>query len=42
VGTSEDELRRLALESEGVRKLLEGKPARKVIVVPGRLVNIVV
>jgi leucyl-tRNA synthetase len=40
-GTAEDELRRLALESEGVRKFLEGKQVRQVIVVPGRLVNIV-
>jgi leucyl-tRNA synthetase len=32
---------RLALASEGVVRTLEGRPARKVIVVPGRLVNVV-
>ncbi|MGA9396593.1 MAG: class I tRNA ligase family protein, partial [Azonexus sp.] len=31
-----------ALASEGAVKFMEGKPARKVVVVPGRLVNIVV
>ncbi len=31
-----------ALESEAARKFMEGAPPRKVIVVPGRLVNIVV
>ena len=33
--------RRLALDSEGARRFLEGKEVRDVIVVPGRLVNIV-
>jgi leucyl-tRNA synthetase len=32
----------LALESEAVQKLLGGKPPRKVILVPGKLVNIVI
>ena len=32
----------IALASEPARKFMEGKPPRKVIVVPGRLVNIVV
>ena len=32
----------LALASDRVQKLLEGRPPRKVIVVPGKLVNIVV
>ncbi len=32
----------LALGSDAARKFMEGKPPRKVIVVPGRLVNIVV
>src|SRR5574343_48594 len=32
----------LALASEGAVKFMEGKPAKKVVVVPGRLVNIVV
>ena len=31
-----------ALASEAVQKFMEGKPAKKVVVVPGRLVNIVV
>jgi leucyl-tRNA synthetase len=33
---------RLALEHEAVRRFGEGKPPKKVVVVPGRLVNIVV
>jgi len=40
-GTSEAELERLALESPKVQGALQGRPARKVIVVPGRLVNVV-
>ncbi|MBX3683458.1 MAG: leucine--tRNA ligase, partial [Thauera sp.] len=31
----------IALDNEAARRFMEGKPARKVIVVPGRLVNIV-
>ena len=31
-----------ALASETAQKYMEGKPAKKVVVVPGRLVNIVV
>jgi leucyl-tRNA synthetase len=41
-GTGEDELERLALASENARRHMEGKEPKKVIVVPGRLVNIVV
>ncbi len=41
VDISEQEAETAALQSEAVRKFLEGKPPRKVIVVPGRLVNIV-
>jgi leucyl-tRNA synthetase len=41
-GIADDEARRLALESEGARKFVEGKEVKQVIVVPGRLVNIVV
>ncbi|MBM3122757.1 MAG: leucine--tRNA ligase, partial [Chloroflexi bacterium] len=41
-GIGDAEARRLALESEAVRKVLAGKEARQVIVVPGRLVNIVI
>ncbi|MEM6707054.1 MAG: class I tRNA ligase family protein, partial [Acidobacteriota bacterium] len=40
--TSKDELESLALASEKAQKFIEGKEPRKVIVVPGRLVNIVV
>ena len=32
----------LALASEAAQKFMEGKPAKKVVVVPGRLVNVVV
>jgi leucyl-tRNA synthetase len=35
-------IERLALADASVQKLLDGKPARKVVAVPGRLVNIVV
>jgi leucyl-tRNA synthetase len=38
----EDEVRRRALALANVTKHLEGKTVRKVIVVPGRIVNIVV
>ena len=41
-GTPEEEIRRLALASDGAQRYLEGQEPRKVIVVPGRLVNIVV
>ncbi len=41
-GIGEDEARRRALDSEVVVRLLAGKAPRQVIVVPGRLVNIVV
>jgi leucyl-tRNA synthetase len=37
-----DELERLALASENAQKFIDGKDPKKVIVVPGRLVNIVV
>ena len=40
--TPKDELERLALASDKAVKHMGGQPARKVIVVPGRLVNIVV
>jgi len=41
-GTPDDELRRLALTSANVQKHLGGQEPREIIVVPGRLVNIVV
>jgi leucyl-tRNA synthetase len=40
--TSEEQARTAALASEAVVKLLDGKTPRKVIIVPGKLVNIVV
>jgi leucyl-tRNA synthetase len=39
--TSQSELERLALASDRVKEFLVGKQVRKVIVVPGKLVNIV-
>ncbi|MDQ7850367.1 MAG: leucine--tRNA ligase, partial [Armatimonadota bacterium] len=39
---SAEEAKRLALESERVRRVLDGRPPSDVIVVPGRLVNVVV
>ena len=39
---SDDEVQKIALASAAVQKFMEGKPAKKVIVVKGRLVNIVV
>ena len=38
----EDEIRKQALSVPNVAKHLEGKVVRKVIVVPGRIVNIVI
>jgi leucyl-tRNA synthetase len=42
VDINQEQARSLALSSEAVNKLLAGKPPRKVIVVAGKLVNIVV
>ncbi|MFP5440474.1 MAG: leucine--tRNA ligase [Gammaproteobacteria bacterium] len=39
---AKDALEKLALADDNVQKFMEGKPAKKVIVVPGKLVNIVV
>ena len=41
-GTGEQELRALALASEGAKRYTEGKQVVKVIVAEGKLVNIVV
>ena len=41
VGISEEKAKETALASEPVQKYLAGKQPRKVIYVPGRLVNIV-
>ena len=38
----QEEIKRIALEDERIRKFVGEKPVKKVIVVPGRLVNIVV
>ena len=40
-GISEEEARKTALESEAIKRALEGKAPRQVIYVKGRLVNIV-
>ncbi|MCJ7715925.1 MAG: leucine--tRNA ligase [Anaerolineales bacterium] len=42
VDISKKEAEKIALASEGAKLYLEGKEVRKVIVVPGRLVNIVI
>jgi leucyl-tRNA synthetase len=42
VSAPEEEIREAALAAERVRGFIEGKSVRKVIVVPGKLVNIVV
>lgn len=39
---SKEVMEQAALATEGAQKFMEGKPAKKIIVVPGRLVNIVV
>ena len=41
-GASKEEVERLALEDSNAEKWLAGKTPRKVIVVPGRIVNIVI
>jgi len=41
VGLGEDQLKEAALATEGAQKFIEGLTIRKVVVVPGRLVNIV-
>ncbi len=40
--TAKEDLERLTLDSDKIRKYMEGKEPRRVIVVPGRLVNVVV
>ena len=41
-GTSDADLEKMALADDKVQKFLEGKPVRKVIVVPNKLINIVI
>ncbi|MBK7252126.1 MAG: leucine--tRNA ligase [Gammaproteobacteria bacterium] len=40
-GASEDQAREAALGDENVRRFIEGRPLRKVVYVPGRLLNLV-
>jgi leucyl-tRNA synthetase len=42
VGTPGEEIERLALASEKVTAELNGKQVRKVIAVPGKLINVVI
>ena len=42
VDTPKEEVEKMALAHEGSAKWLEGKTIRKIIVVPGKIVNIVV
>jgi leucyl-tRNA synthetase len=42
VDTAEDTVKAAALAQEGVVRAMEGKPAKRVIVVPNRIVNIVI
>ncbi len=39
---TKEELEKMAIEDERVKELLEGKEVKKVIAIPGRLINIVV
>jgi leucyl-tRNA synthetase len=41
-GSASDEVERQALSLEAVARMLDGKPPRKVVVVPDRIVNVVV
>jgi leucyl-tRNA synthetase len=41
VDTSEEEIKAKALATEGASRFMEGKPVKKIVVVPGKLVSIV-
>ncbi len=41
-GTSKEQMEKLAFENENVKKFVDGKEVKKVIIVPDKLVNIVV
>ncbi len=41
-GAPNDEVEKQALSLEAVARMLDGKPPRKVIIVPGRIVNVVI
>jgi leucyl-tRNA synthetase len=40
-GLVQDEIQKLAFENENVKKFIEGKEVKKIIIVPDKLVNIV-
>jgi leucyl-tRNA synthetase len=42
LGVGKDELERLALADEKIRALVDGKEIIKIVIVPGKLVNLVV
>jgi leucyl-tRNA synthetase len=42
IQATKEEIEKIALASARVQEFMEGKPAKKVIVVPGKLVNVVV
>jgi leucyl-tRNA synthetase len=42
VGAAKEEVEKIALASARVQEFMEGKPVKKIIVVPGKLVNVVV
>jgi len=42
LNASKEEIEKIALASPRVQEFMEGKPAKKIIVVPGKLVNVVV
>jgi len=42
VGIGEEGARKIALEQENIKRFLEGKQPKKIIFVPGRLINIVI
>ena len=41
-GLSQDQMQKLALENDNVKKFIDGKEIKKIIIVPDKLVNIVV
>jgi leucyl-tRNA synthetase len=40
-GLTQDEMQKLAFENDNVKKFIEGKELKKIIIVPDKLVNIV-
>jgi len=42
LSTDQDTLKQMALSEENVQKHLEGKPVKKVIIVPNKLINVVI